>query len=83
MARSNNVLLSVFVSFVIILLLIAAVRAVFPGVLREGFLDESCRGVTCAEGQFCQDKVCRDINPPYTNNYYNEGVESFQCRDKK
>ena len=74
MAKSNNVLLGVFVSFVIIMVLIAVVRAVFPGVLRDGFADLSCQGVTCAEGQFCEEKLCKDINPKSTNDYYNQGV---------
>ena len=76
----KNVLFGAFVSFIIILLLIAAVKAAFPGVLRDGFSDLSCYGVTCGEGQFCQEKVCRDVNPGYTNNYYNAGVESFKVR---
>ena len=82
MAKSNNVLLGVFVSFVIIMVLIALVRAVFHGVLRDGFADLSCYGVACNEGQFCQDKVCRDINPKYQNNYYDEGIDSFKNKDK-
>ena len=74
----NNVLFGVFVSFLVILVLIAVVKAVFPNVLVDGFSDMACYGVVCAEGQFCQNKVCRDINPAYTNNYYNEGAESFK-----
>jgi hypothetical protein len=74
----SNVLVGAFVCFLVILLLISLVKAVFPGVLIDGFSDLSCYGVVCAEGQFCQDKVCRDINPAYTNNYYDEGVESFR-----
>jgi len=70
----SNVLVGAFVSFLVILLLISLVKSVFPGVLIDGFSDLSCYGVACAEGQFCQDKVCRNINPAYTNNYYNEGV---------
>ena len=74
----KNVLFGVFVSFLIILVVIGVVKAVFPNVLLDGFADMSCYGVVCAEGQFCQEKVCRDINPAYTNDYYNEGVEAFR-----
>jgi hypothetical protein len=79
----NNVLFGAFVSFLVILVLIAVVKAVFPNVLVDGFSDMACYGVVCEEGQFCQNKVCRDINPPYTNNYYNEGVESFKDAKKQ
>ena len=71
---SKNTLISVFVSFIVILFLIALVRAVFPGALVSGFDNMSCYGVKCKEGEFCQESVCRAINPPYTNDYYNKGV---------
>ena len=78
MARLNNkTLVGVFVSFVIILALIAVVRAVFPSALYDGFSNMSCYGVKCNEGEFCQEGVCRAINPAYTNDYYNKGVEAF------
>jgi hypothetical protein len=75
MARKNNTILGVFVSFVAILVLIAVVRYVFPGALVDSFKDLSCYGVKCQEGEFCQNSVCRPVNPPYTNNY--GGVENF------
>ncbi len=68
---------SVFVSFLIILLVIAVVKYVFSSSV-DGFRDVSCYGVKCEEGSFCQENVCRPINPPYTNNYYNKGEEAFQ-----
>ena len=71
MARAS--LVSVTISFVAVLLLIALVKYMLPGTI-DGFRDVSCYGVACAEGEFCQDNVCRKINPPYTNNYYNKGV---------
>ena len=78
MARLNNkTLLGVFVSFLIVLALIAVVRAVFPATLYDGFSNMSCYGVKCNEGEFCQEGVCRPINPGYTNDYYNKGVEGF------
>ena len=67
---------NVFVGFVIILLVIALVKYVFPSV--DGFRDVSCYGVKCDEGSFCQENVCRPINPPYSNNYYDKGEEAFQ-----
>ena len=58
MVRLNSkTLMGVFVSFLIILALIAIVRAVFPGALSgvDGFTNMSCYGVKCAEGEFCQE----------------------------
>jgi hypothetical protein len=76
---SKYALLYLVASFVTILVLIAAVRFVFPGVLYDGFADLSCYGVVCAEGQFCQNKKCIDINPKYTNNYFSEGFQVAAC----
>jgi hypothetical protein len=81
MAR-KNVLLGAVVSLVVIFILIAVVRIVFPSML-DGFTDVGCYGVKCEEGQFCQDKVCRDINPKYTNKYYDVGAESFKVKEDK
>lgn len=76
MARGKSILpFALLGSFLAILLLIAAVRMLFPGVLRDGFRDVSCIGVSCAEGEFCQNNACKKINPPYTNNYFSEGFE--------
>jgi len=83
MARFNKTLLGVFISFLVILALIAVVRSVFPGALVDGFADITCYGVNCKEGEFCQEGVCRPINPSYTNNYYNEGIESFVDKDEE
>ena len=80
MARGKSTLVGVLVSLVVILVLIAVVRMVFPGVLRDGFRDVTCVGVRCAEGEFCQNNACKKINPPYTNNHFAEG---FQEEEKK
>jgi hypothetical protein len=29
-----------------------------------------CKGVTCNEGEFCQENVCRPVMAPITNNYF-------------
>jgi hypothetical protein len=67
---------NVFVGFVVILVVIALVKYMVPSM--DGFRDVSCYGVKCDEGSFCQENVCRPINPPYSNNYYNKGEEAFQ-----
>jgi hypothetical protein len=70
-------------SFLAVLVLIAVVRTVFPGVLRDGFRDVACIGVRCAEGEFCQANACKKINPPYTNNYFAEGFEDEPAEEEK
>jgi hypothetical protein len=76
MAR-KNILLVALTSFVVILLLVALVRYLFPRSIM-GFADMSCYGVACQEGEFCQSGSCKKIYPQETNNYYDEGVEGFQ-----
>jgi len=29
-----------------------------------------CKGVTCQEGEFCQENICRPVYPPITNDYF-------------
>lgn len=29
-----------------------------------------CKGVTCQEGEFCQENVCRSVMAPITNDYF-------------
>jgi hypothetical protein len=71
MVRLNNKgLMGVFVSFVVVLALIAVVRAVFPSSLYDGFSNMSCYGVKCNEGEFCQENVCRPVMAPITNDYF-------------
>lgn len=78
----KNTLVGVVVSAVLILVLLAIVRAVFPGAILDGFMDAKCANVTCPEGQFCEEGVCRPNMPAYSNNYYDEGVESFEDKKK-
>ena len=35
----------------------------------EGFRSVDCKGVLCAEGEFCQENICRPVMPPITNSY--------------
>lgn len=78
----KNTLVGVVVCVVFIFVLLAVVRAVFPGVILDGFMDAKCAGVTCPEGHFCEEGVCRPNMPAYSNNYYDEGVESFEDKKK-
>jgi len=75
MARSKSYgVVGLLVVFVAVVTLLYFLKAMFPQYY-DGFRDVNCYGVKCGEGQFCQDNVCRNINPPYTNNYF-EGFQS-------
>ena len=59
--------------FAVLVLVVAALPWLRKKYLRsfpEGFRDLDCKGVTCNEGEFCQENVCRAISPPYTNDYF-------------
>ncbi|NBO71229.1 MAG: hypothetical protein EBU66_11335 [Bacteroidetes bacterium] len=56
------------------------IRRTFARSFPEGFqatggVDSrkgDCKGVTCNEGEFCQENVCRPVMAPITNNYFPE-----------
>ena len=56
------------------------IRRTFARSFPEGFqatggVDSrkgDCKGVTCKEGEFCQENVCRPVMPAITNNYFEE-----------
>ena len=59
--------------FAVLLVVVASLpwlRKMFVRSFPESFRDLDCKGITCNEGQFCQDNVCRAISPPYTNDYF-------------
>ena len=63
--------------FAVLLLAIAVlpwIRRNYARSFPEAFRDLDCKGVTCDEGQFCQENVCRAISPPITNNYFPTGT---------
>jgi hypothetical protein len=71
------------IGLLVVLLVVTGITVVMKGKLgrmfgMEGFQSEAgrldCKGVTCEEGQFCQDNVCKAISPPYTNPYFPSGT---------
>lgn len=55
---------------IIVLLLVLASLTYYVYTAYETYGNVDCLGVTCAEGEFCQDNTCKPINPPYTNKYF-------------
>ena len=63
----------IFALAVILVLAVAVLpflRKSYAPYFPEGFRDLDCKGVTCKEGEFCQENVCRAIYPAITNNYF-------------
>jgi hypothetical protein len=43
----------------------------FSSMFPEGFRDQDCKGVTCNEGEFCQQNTCMPVMPAVvTSNYW-------------
>lgn len=49
---------------VLVLLVITAAAAYYVYNYSEGFRSVDCKGVTCAEGEFCQSNTCHPNYPP-------------------
>ena len=55
---------------VLVVLVVVATLAYFTYTRYEGFQSYRCDyGITCPEGQFCQENVCKPIYPPVTNQF--------------
>jgi hypothetical protein len=55
---------------VLVVAFLPKLRLVFAPMFPEGFRDVDCKGVTCNEGEFCQENVCRPVMPAITNKYF-------------
>jgi hypothetical protein len=58
-------LIGLLVAVALLPILKASAPDYFPSGI-SGFRDVNCQGVTCGEGQFCQDKKCMNVMPPNT-----------------
>jgi hypothetical protein len=55
---------------VLVLLLVIAYASYAVYYKMEGFQSYRCDyGITCPEGQFCQENVCKPIYPQVTNQF--------------
>jgi hypothetical protein len=70
-AYSLLALLGVLVAIVAFL---PAIRDAFAPLFPEGFRNLDCKGVTCDEGEFCQDNVCRPVTARSTNEVVGYGL---------
>ena len=67
-------LVGLLVFLVLVVAFLPAIRNAFAPLFPEGFRDLDCKGVTCEEGEFCEDNVCRPVAPPSTNNVVGYGL---------
>ncbi len=76
--RKGYSLLGLFAVLLVAVAILPMVRRAFARQFPEGFQAGSgvdsrkgdCKGVTCNEGEFCQENVCRPVMPPITNDYF-------------
>lgn len=64
MAKGGKMgVVALVVFLVLVVALLPTLKSMFAPVFPEGFRDVDCKGVTCKEGQFCQDNTCHNIMP--------------------
>jgi hypothetical protein len=81
MKLSKGYLLYTLVAVLVVALtFLPLIRRTFARSFPEGFQSLAgsgvdsrkgdCKGVTCNEGEFCQENVCRPVMAPITNDYF-------------
>jgi hypothetical protein len=70
MAKHTYSLFGLLLVVVLVVAFLPKIRSAFAPLFPEGFRDVDCKGVTCQEGEFCQENVCRPVMPAITNNYF-------------
>ena len=76
--RRGYSLVGLFVVLLVAVAVLPWVRRTFARSFPEGFQATTgfdsrkgdCKGVTCNEGEFCQENVCRPVMAPITNDYF-------------
>lgn len=69
-SRGGYGILALLAILVLVIAVLPWLRTAYAPYFPEGFRDVDCKGVTCKEGEFCQENVCRRIMPAITNNYW-------------
>lgn len=81
--RKGYSLLGLFAVLFVAVAFLPSIRRMFVRSFPEGFqamgsfggsgVDSrrgDCKGITCQEGEFCQQNTCRAVMPPITNDYF-------------
>jgi hypothetical protein len=86
--RKGYSLLGLFAVLFVAVAFLPSIRRMFVRSFPEGFqarmvggsfggsgVDSrrgDCKGITCQEGEFCQENTCRPVMPPITNDYFSD-----------
>jgi len=80
--RKGYPILGLLAVLFLVVAFLPSIRRMFVRSFPEGFQASSfggsgvdsrrgdCKGVTCQEGEFCQENTCRSVMPPITNDYF-------------
>lgn len=60
----SNAVGALLLIVVLVLVGLPYLRNMFAPAFPEGFRNVDCKGVTCDEGEFCQNNVCHSVNAP-------------------
>jgi hypothetical protein len=69
-SRSGFGLLGLAIFLIVVVAFLPWLRNTYAPLFPEGFRDTDCKGVTCQEGEFCQENTCRSVMPSITNDYW-------------
>lgn len=70
--RGGYGIVGLFTFLIVVVAFLPAIRRMFARSFPEGFRSLDCKGITCQEGEFCQESICRPISAAITNNYFPE-----------
>jgi len=63
-------LISLALFLIAVVAFLPMLRNNFAPLFPEGFRDVDCKGVSCNEGEFCENNKCHSVMPAITNNYW-------------
>ena len=83
--RKGYSILGLLAVLFLVVAFLPSIRRMFVRSFPEGFQTMSilggsgvdsrrgdCKGITCQEGEFCQENTCRPVMAPITNSYFPE-----------
>jgi hypothetical protein len=81
--RKGYSILGLLAVLFVVVAFLPSIRRMFVRSFPEGFQAGSilggsgvdsrrgdCKGITCQEGEFCQENTCRPVMAPITNDYF-------------
>jgi hypothetical protein len=65
--KQMNVVGILLIFVVLVLVFLPYLRNLFAPAFPEGFRTLDCKGITCKEGEFCQDNTCHSVTATPTD----------------